>query len=329
MIAVACAAASVHGDALRVGVGVCWTFAVGGIAGHYRARRWFSQTRGGDPQMLRVVTSGRLRSLRYPLLAILVIAARWSPAGWRASLEAAALLASAIGGFNLASAAAAGRWQRGTAHRLLAPAARRPWIPRGRLRAHALEGVVPAPDVRRALLPLLLAGAFVVSSAGLQALAARAQAGPMSGSSTHIDRGLSIEAETLSGSAATVSCWSTADWHAYERRYNQNVGGVTWGGGRIFLSPHVCAWLSWMGSGHWSDDPKNLFWMAESVGVLAHESGHVAEGSSERDAECFALAHLDQAARMLGIDADRARRLAVVFRERVHPTLPAAYTDPC
>ena len=110
--------------------------------------------------------------------------------------------------------------------------------------------------------------------------------------------------------------------------YDQQVDGITWHG-QIYLAPNVCAWLDWMRTGHWSSESTNTFWMAEATGTLAHETGHVLLGRSEHDAECYALVHVARTAELLGISTTKAQLLQQVYRDRVHPGLPPAYTQPC
>jgi hypothetical protein len=326
-VAVACAVATLPSYALQMGAASTWAFAAAGVAGHYRARRWFCQRPGGEDEWLGVVAVGRLHSLRYPALALLLVVARSSVFGWHVAAGTASLAAAAIGGFNLTSAAAGARWQRRTAHRLLAPTAARPWIRRSRLRATTLDDVVPATAARRSLLAPILIVVCIVSALDMRALAS-APAAPLPTGPTHMSAPLSAASAQLAGHAVRVTCWSLSDWKRYERMSHQRVAGITWQGG-IYLAPNVCAWLDWMRAGHWSSDSVSTYWMAATTGTLAHETGHVLLGRSEHAAECYALGHVARTAELLGLSSTRGRLLQEVYRERVHPTLPPAYRQPC
>jgi hypothetical protein len=327
-LATACAVTTLPARAMEVGAACTWAFAAAGVAGLFRARRWFCQRPGGEDEWLRVVAAGRVRSLRYPALALALIVARTGMLDWRITALTVSFAAAAIGGFNLASAAAAGRWQNRTAHRLLAPTAARPWIARSRLRADALTNGVPVTTGRPFLLGPILIVVCIVSALDMHALDASARAASASPGPTHVSRPFSAVSTQLAGHPVRVTCWSVPDWHRYQRAYDQRVAGVTWQG-RIYLAPYVCGWLEWMRAGHWSSDRTNTYWLADSVGTLAHETGHAFLGRSEHDAECYALGHVATTAELLGLSSSRALVLQEVYRDRVHPKLPAAYTQPC
>jgi hypothetical protein len=329
VVAAACGVFTLHHDALQMGAILTWAFAVGGVAGHYRAMRWFCQRPGGNDQPVRLASVGRVRSLRYPALALALVALRMATLGMRPTLGVVAVIAAAIAGFNLTACAHAIRWQCKTGHRLLAPMAPRPWIARSRLRGYLLDPVEPARIRRRSLLAPILIAVCIVSALDMHALDNRARADTTARVDvTHVDAALSDVSARLAGHPVSVTCWSTGGWRSFERRYRERVGGVTWHR-RVFLAPYVCNWLEWMRAGHWASDQRDSYWMAESAGVLAHETGHVVLGSSEHDAECYALGHVAAALELLGVSTARAELLQSVYRERVHPSLPPAYTQPC
>ena len=327
-VAVVCGVAALPAHTIEMGALSTWAFAAAGVAGHYRARRWFCQPPGGEDEWLHVVAVGPLRSLRYPAFALLLVVLRASVLDWCLTAVTASLAAVAIGGFNLASAVAGARWQRRTAHRLLAPTAARPWLFRSRLRADALEHIVPGSAARRSLLAPALIVVCIVSAVDMRALGAFASHAPASAGPTHVSAPLSAISAGLAGYPVRVTCWSAGDWHNWQRTMHQRIAGLTWQGG-IYLSPNVCEWLDWMRAGHWSSDPNNTYWMAESTGTLAHETGHVLLGSSEHQAECYALNHVAPTAELLGLSPAQGQLLQDVYRDRVHPGLPPAYTQPC
>jgi hypothetical protein len=65
---------------------------------------------------------------------------------------------------------------------------------------------------------------------------------------------------------------------------------------------------------------------AASVGVLAHEAGHLREvDMSEAETECFAVQKVRELAPILGTSTSYADLLARVYWEYVYPTEPADY----
>lgn len=63
-----------------------------------------------------------------------------------------------------------------------------------------------------------------------------------------------------------------------------------------------------------------------AVHVLTHESMHMSGITSEAVAECYAMQHDAQMARIMGAPADAARKLAVRYWKTVYPHMPDGYT---
>jgi hypothetical protein len=55
----------------------------------------------------------------------------------------------------------------------------------------------------------------------------------------------------------------------------------------------------------------------------------VVDGPDESGAECYAIAHMLRTLLLLGVDQDHAAELTEIYRDRVHPGMPPAYTQPC
>jgi hypothetical protein len=65
-----------------------------------------------------------------------------------------------------------------------------------------------------------------------------------------------------------------------------------------------------------------------AVHVLTHESMHMAGNTSESVAECYALQHDAQLARIMGASPADAHALAVRYWRTVYPHMPADYVSP-
>jgi hypothetical protein len=161
-------------------------------------------------------------------------------------------------------------------------------------------------------------------------------AGPSLGSRIEPRLGRAVN-RLLYGDAAAMSievrCWSKRDWPQVKQEWRAyagigDVAGFAYDtNGHISIAPEYCAQL--MRLVYRRERPEQgvpLGMTAASVGLLAHEGGHLREQDiSEAYTECYAVQKLRELAPILGTSTSYADLLARVYWEYVYPTEPAEY----
>jgi hypothetical protein len=148
-------------------------------------------------------------------------------------------------------------------------------------------------------------------------------------------------AAMVMGSPAPVVCPAYgAEWQADpNRQLIQQVWGfdpsayADIAGRRIVLGPYACG-----GAVLLAADPNNNSGLAsvpnvqyrEAFGLFAllHEMGHLVNGRDEHGADCFALAHYEDALKRLGVLRERAEWF-LRYAESIHADNPPPYAGPC
>jgi hypothetical protein len=133
-----------------------------------------------------------------------------------------------------------------------------------------------------------------------------------------------------------VRCWSKRDWTAVKTEWAAFAGGsgdavaFTYDLYRVSIAPEYCAPLARFIYEHRRPTQgRELLDTAASVGVLAHETGHLYEALlNEARTECFAVQHVRRLARILGASPSYAALLAETNWKYVHPLLPKGYRTP-
>jgi hypothetical protein len=130
-----------------------------------------------------------------------------------------------------------------------------------------------------------------------------------------------------------VRCWSKRDWPQVKQEWRAYtgtgdvVGFAYYSIGHVSIAPDYCGPL--MRLIYRRERPEQgvaLGMTAASVGVLAHEAGHLREvDMSEAETECFAVQKVRELAPILGTSTSYADLLARVYWEYVYPTEPADY----
>ncbi|MDX6520445.1 MAG: hypothetical protein QOF08_1050 [Gaiellales bacterium] len=138
-------------------------------------------------------------------------------------------------------------------------------------------------------------------------------------------------ASHLAGVPIRVRCYSTGDWNAIEQAYGPRGGQASSNPPEIELSPGVCddllALLS--GSVHPTGRyPTARYYLAYAVVALAHETQHMEGISIESQAECYAMQHAVETAKIMGASPAYARELADVYWSERYPTESAEYRSP-
>jgi hypothetical protein len=156
---------------------------------------------------------------------------------------------------------------------------------------------------------------------------------------SHIDPRLTAAASSLTGRHVQVRCWSPSDWRARAsevRRYSPGHYDVhsPWSGylsldrKRANFGPKVCGRLAALAyddvgpSGY--DDS---WWLSWSVALFAHVIG---PSESRATAECRAMQEIRPTGETLGLSAETAARLALLFWTDVYPREDAKFrSDEC
>ncbi len=123
-----------------------------------------------------------------------------------------------------------------------------------------------------------------------------------------------------------VRCWSGDDWPEVEPEYEDHIWIVGFAlGNRAHLAPHVCHTLVQFVylKSRPRPDTNGRTSLASALGVLAHETQHVAGTRNEAVTECYALQRIRPLARMLGASKMYAAGLAVYTWTNLY-----AYNDP-
>jgi hypothetical protein len=161
-------------------------------------------------------------------------------------------------------------------------------------------------------------------------------AGPSRGSRIEPRLGRAVN-RLLYGNAAALSievrCWSKRAWRQVKQEWRAyagigDVAGFAYDrNGHISIAPEYCARLMRLIYGRERPEQGVALGMtAASVGLLAHEGGHLRESDrSEADTECFAVQRVRELAPILGTSTSYADLLARVYWEYVYPTEPAEY----
>jgi hypothetical protein len=161
-------------------------------------------------------------------------------------------------------------------------------------------------------------------------------AGPSRGSRIEPRLGRAVN-RLLYGDASALSievrCWSKRDWPLVEQEWRAYAGIGDVAGfayptnGHVSIAPEYCGQL--MRLVYKRERPEEgiaLGMTAASVGVLAHEGGHLrVTDPNEADTECFAVQSVRKLAPILGTNASYADLLADVYWEYVYPTEPREY----
>jgi hypothetical protein len=161
-------------------------------------------------------------------------------------------------------------------------------------------------------------------------------AGPSRGSRIEPRLGRAVN-RLLYGDASALSievrCWSKRDWPQVEQEWRayagiSDVAAFAYASnGHVSIAPEYCAYLMRLiYKRERPEDGIDLGMMAASVGVLAHEGGHLrVTDPSEADTECFAVQRIRELAPILGTSASYGDLLARVYWEYVYPSQPAKY----
>jgi hypothetical protein len=143
------------------------------------------------------------------------------------------------------------------------------------------------------------------------------------------DVAMSNAASVLAGRPVHVTCQRLTGTFVDA---GAELGYVQWGPDgkpvdETVLKYDTCqALYDWLGSD--KQDPTRM--QVVAVHVLAHEAEHLAGEHDESVAECYSVQTTEQAARLLGADADQARALACRYVAEVYPYMPDGYrNDQC
>jgi hypothetical protein len=161
-------------------------------------------------------------------------------------------------------------------------------------------------------------------------------AGPAPGSRIEPRLGRAVNRllyETATAMSIEVRCWSKRDWPKVKQEFRAYAGIGDLAGfaydsnGQISIAPAFCAQLmKLVYRGERPEAGLALGMTAASVGLLAHEGGHLRESDvSEAYTECFAVQNVRELARILGTSASYADLLARVYWEYIYPNEPAEY----
>jgi hypothetical protein len=141
-------------------------------------------------------------------------------------------------------------------------------------------------------------------------------------------------ANGLTARSLEIRCWDESGWErvqreaaAFEDLASVDVDGyASFWTGRVNLGPAVCDALDDLTyHGERPDGGKSIDQIAYALFVLAHETDHVAGVDDEAVATCDGLQNVARVARVLGVDATYAQKLALTYWERVYPREPAHY----
>jgi hypothetical protein len=143
-------------------------------------------------------------------------------------------------------------------------------------------------------------------------------------------------ATSLAGFDGEVRCWSQADWREIVTEYRAASSQPTDIGGfissdlsRINLPWAVCDDLAALAYSDYEASGRGAKYdAAASIGLFAHEAMHLSRFWDEREAECYGLQHVAEAARQLGASERYAAELADVVWQEIYPQMPAAYRSP-
>jgi hypothetical protein len=142
-------------------------------------------------------------------------------------------------------------------------------------------------------------------------------------------------ASRLAGKRVRVQCWGSADWPELTRRERvfaskgittRHLGFAKLGGDVVNLSPIVCEGLVVLAYGDARPaGRRQRLWLSAAVDTLSHEPLHSRGVADEATTECFALQRVERTARLLGVEAAYARRLAQVGWKRGYRLTPSTY----
>lgn len=330
-------ATAIGGHALYAGALGSWGFFLGALLGFQRARLWFRDARRSEESTrLRLVPARGIRSGAGVAPAVAVAAASITlleltghHGGLQWIVPTVMWMCTCAAGVDFACAVAIGGWESRTGYRVARPGGLRPLLRGRELTAVPASGRMPAVPRLPHLIPALCVAGVVLAGAAASAVTDPTVDLPPAPAVSYVDPSLSAVALQLGGSAP-VTCWSKADWQRFQTNYNEQVAGVE-SKGRIYLDPTTCRWLTWMQTTHgWPITNASRFWMAQSAGVLTHETGHVLLGPNETNAECFAFDYVGRTLAFLGYPPSQVAELVRIYRTESHPQLPARYLErPC
>jgi len=144
-------------------------------------------------------------------------------------------------------------------------------------------------------------------------------------------------ARRLTSRDVETRCWDDDGWRhvlresaAIEDVASVDVDGyAVFATGRMNLSPDVCDALDdLVYRGDRPRDGEDLDRLAYGVLVLAHESEHLAGVDDEALATCNGMQHMEQVARLLGVEAAYARTLTEDYWRNVYEHEPDDYRTP-
>lgn len=207
--------------------------------------------------------------------------------------------------------------------------------------AALLEGEKPPPDAFRAVARRLTAAARLLHRANgalrkprFDALPLRVRGGRVGVSRvepllTRVARAIRPMGERV---PLVVRCWSQSDWPRLRREFKAEptvAGFVVRYSQTVNLAPTICDALGRLAYSKETGAGEEELDGAFAVGALMHEAAHVYYevpkkfAGPEAVATCWGMQHVRPAARMLGLDAATAARLADLYWNEIYP-----YEDP-
>jgi hypothetical protein len=145
---------------------------------------------------------------------------------------------------------------------------------------------------------------------------------------SRIEPRLSRVASALIDKPVEVRCWSGSDWRHVKRELRAYTGeerdlsGLAWRS-RAHLEGYWCDWLATFPAKRSANQ-----YDAFALKLVAHEAEHIrSDILMEAQVECYAVQHVERAARLLGASPRLARNLANV-EWRNYPQNEPDYRSP-
>ena len=142
---------------------------------------------------------------------------------------------------------------------------------------------------------------------------------------SRVDPRLSRLASRLIAKPVEIRCWNRTDWRTVVGSRNAlaeetgELAGFVWAG-RAHVEGVICDRLAV------SPAVKGDLHVASALKVVAHEAKHLSSPEwTEAQVECWALQHIEHAARLVGGTASAGRRLALLEWRLAYPLNPPAY----
>jgi hypothetical protein len=153
------------------------------------------------------------------------------------------------------------------------------------------------------------------------------------GGASHVEPRFTRAAGEVAEKEVEVRCWAGADWRQLLRQmklFGASLHGVDGfaivGGGRVHLSPQVCAWIDGATQGRDAGEAAQSRW-GYGLLALAHEAQHSQGVADEAEATCYALQTAPELTHALEIGPARIERLVEVFWTEFN-ALPPEYRSP-